>query len=125
MATQGMPSNQTWVESGDVIVRRGKFYVRERPLEASLSRAESHFEAGVRRGLGVALQAFCFLENSTCCFVEVPKDEDEAERSLMLKGQVKMSVVCDPPRATLVRHQLRWRLLSVGAKDYWRLGSGE
>ncbi|MBT6495404.1 MAG: hypothetical protein HOL01_12705 [Planctomycetaceae bacterium] len=69
---------------------------------------ERRYEEGVRRGLGINLHVFCYLNARPLCYIWLPEDETDAEYR-MLTG-LKLSAPSEPGRQTVVgiRWKLRW-----------------
>jgi hypothetical protein len=114
---QGWPSRLTWIVPGNARVVERKVLIRRTGKDALIAR--SQFEAGIRRGLGIALQAVCRLEDSAGCFVFVPQDRIQAEHCMVHEDNLKMSVLLKPDTASPVENRLRWWFLKKRGVDYW------
>lgn len=77
------------------------------------SEAEANwlYDDALRRGLGVALEVFCFLRGRPLAYVWAPRDEEDASRR-MLSG-LKLNIPAGEERRTIVEvgSRLRWMWL--------------
>ena len=117
---QGLPSAQMWVDWGDVVVDSGRFYVNRSHRQDRSQSAEERYRLAVEKDVGIAFEAICTVDHSTCCFVYLPSDQDEAVRLMMPQKGVKLSVAQSPPKAKLVTSPIAWWLLKLRARDYLR-----
>lgn len=108
--SQGHCPRLCWIFREDVVERRRRLFVRM-PGAESEAEAKRLYDEGVRRGLGVALEVFCFIGWRPLAYVWLPQDEEDASYR-MLSG-LKMSVPVGEEYRTIVevRSSLRWMLL--------------
>ena len=108
---QGYPSTLLWTAPRDLMVWRGRYFVRRRDFEESERQANAVFDHGLAQDLGVAVEAYCKTDRFTVCRVSVPDDGLDAKYRMIPESGVKMSVAVDPPAVVLVRNPLVWWLL--------------
>jgi len=109
LASQGYPKAVCWVEPSDLIVDAKRHYWI-RPRRETAMRAEQQYTKGLRRNLGVQLQAICATNAETFASVFVP--EDDLDRQYHLMGRVlKLSCPVEMPLASTVQNPLRWLVL--------------
>lgn len=77
LANQVLNSDVLWICREVFLEQWPRLYVKL-PLHNESSLAERIYDEGVRRGIGVELQVFCFVEGRPCCYVWIPKDEIDA-----------------------------------------------
>ena len=114
----GLPSREMWIDSEDVIVNKRKLFVYNAKREDRTSSAEARFRFAVERDVGIALETICTVNDATCCFVYLPSDRDEADRLMIPRKGVKLSVPTTPPEAKLVTNPVVWWLLKLRASNY-------
>ncbi|MDQ3816427.1 MAG: hypothetical protein M3362_01900 [Acidobacteriota bacterium] len=104
---QGLSSGLLWVFREDVCWRKQRLLVKVPVPEENARYAESLYNAGVNRGLGVRLDVLCLLGSRPCCYIWVPSDEEDASYA-MLSG-LKLSVPTEPVMARAVSNGSLWR----------------
>ena len=124
MQDQGLPSCRMWVDWGDVIVKNGRLYVYRSRTKDRATSAEARFQEAANRGVGVCLEAICIVKDTTCSFVYLPSNDDEADQHWIPASGVKLSVPTYPREARLVSNPIVWSLLKLRAKDYLRWTHG-
>lgn len=106
LVTHHVSSELLWVFREDVTSRKRRVFVKE-PLPSENARlAESLYERGCQRGLGVQLDALCLLGSRPCCYILLPEDELDAQY-MMVKG-LKLSVPTDWLHARSIKSNLVW-----------------
>ncbi len=108
LISQQAPSELLWVFREDVSSRKRRVLIKEPLPPENVQLAESLYERGCQRGLGVQLDAFCLLGSRVCCYICLPEDESEAQH-LMIDG-LKLSVPTDLLHARSVRSDVLWRV---------------
>jgi hypothetical protein len=116
----GWPASQRWVDWGDVIFWRGSLFVRAARDEERSRSAEQRFCLAARNDVAVVLEAICTVNTSTCCFVYLPESPDTADRLMIPRQGVKLSVATKSREAKLVTSRVYWWFLTVRGKDYLR-----
>jgi hypothetical protein len=117
LAGQNISPEFIWLFREDVVWRKRLFHVRE-PLPAENKRiAESLYERGRQRDLGIRLEVLCLLGSRPCCYVWLPKDRGDAEENGLLMSKLIMSFPTDLNRAEPVANPLMWRLYRLLAGE--------
>jgi hypothetical protein len=89
---QGFSSDLLWVFGEDIIYLPKRFLIKV-PLPAENETfAEACFNVGRERDFGLCLHTFCLLDGRPCCYVQLPKDDLDAQYSLMGNESVKYSI---------------------------------
>ena len=83
LTIQGFNSDIVWICREAVLVQWPKLYVRT-PLQNESLLVERIYNEGVRRGLGVELQVFCFVGGCPCCHIWIPQDETDANYRMLV-----------------------------------------
>ena len=113
---QGLSSDLFWVFGEDIVCLPKRFLVKV-PLPAeNEALAEALFDIGVERDFGLGLQAFCLLDGRSCCYVQLPGDDLDAQYSLMGNHSVKYSVRSDLINAEPIASSLLWQKHLLTAK---------
>jgi len=108
---QGWPKRVVWLQREDLLPKAGVFWVRQRDPGNAFQYAERIYEEGLRRGLGVSLEAVCADEKRTFAAVFFPRDEDEAQRLMIPRG-LKVSVPVEQHAATTL-NGVSWAVLRM------------
>ncbi|MCH7725979.1 MAG: hypothetical protein IH991_05790 [Planctomycetes bacterium] len=119
LASEGHCTELLWIFREDVVERCPRTYLRV-PLRNDETLVELLYDEGLQRGLGIHLNVFCFLEDRPCCYVWLPKDEEDASYRMLLG--LKVSIPADSDRRIVVpvKSRLRWTWLKCcGA---WKSG---
>ena len=112
---QNFPARICWLIPGDVVVdNQRRYWVRDRRAKAAQYAARRYAE-GIRRKLGILLQAICSNEVETFASVFVPDDDLAAQYHLIGRG-LKLSCPVERCSTTSTTNPVRWLLLS------WRYG---
>jgi hypothetical protein len=115
------PEQIVWVEREDVVWGQLQLWVRTRSTQESWDRACQKYAVGMRSGLGVTLYAFSELPGTAIAAVILPKDEDAAQRHLMLRGELKLSAATQKLKARRIANRVIWLILSRRYKASTRL----
>jgi hypothetical protein len=110
VSTHGYPSEIIWLWPDDVIVAAdGIILVRMPVPPENGARVQRAFEEGMRRGRGVLLSTLCGMAEQTCCYIWVPRNEQDAMEHLMPPG-VKFSLLTESSRrqGVAVTNRFRW-----------------
>jgi hypothetical protein len=102
---QSLNSDLLWICREVFLEQWPKLYVKL-PMHNECCLAERIYDEGLRRGIGVELQVFCFVEGRPCCYVWIPKDEIDASYR-MLSG-LKLCIR-EPGRQIVVPVKSRFR----------------
>jgi len=109
LSGQKYPETICWLMPGDVIVNAGRYWVRKREAEAT-SHAALRYEQGIRRNLGILLEAICASESETFAWVFIPEDDQDAQHHLMGHG-LKLSCPVEKHHASAISNRFKWLLL--------------
>ena len=116
----GLPARVAWVDWGDVLISQGRLYVRGFAKSSRPSTAETRFQRATDRGVGISLEAVCKVGDASCCFVYLPRDQDEAQRLMIPQTGVKLSVPTLAAEARTIKNPIAWWYLKLHATDYLR-----
>ena len=118
LAEQSVSPELVWIFREDVVSHDGAIFIREPLPKVNIAIAETLFERGWKRGLGVSLDVLCLVGSRHCGFIWLPKNEREAE--LHLLAGLKMSVPSKPMVASSVRNWFKWQWHKwFDEKSYW------
>lgn len=110
LRSQGWPDQVQWLTAGTVLFSKKRHYwINSRKIDEGMILARETYQQGVKRGLGIGIEALCQTDSATFAYVFAPTDQDEAQR-LLISG-LKLSVPLDSPPAKLVVNPLRWWVL--------------
>jgi hypothetical protein len=116
LSEQGLSSDLLWVFGEDIICLPKRFLIKV-PLPAeNESFAEVCYNIGLERNLGLCLHAFCLLDGRPCCYIELPKDDLDAQYSLMGNLSLKCSVRNDLINAEPIDSFLVWQTYRLSEK---------
>ena len=73
--------------------------------------AGTEYQSAMAGNVGLAVEAICKADRWTICRVNIPADQDEAQRQMIPQKGVKHSVRCAPLPTVLVESSIRWRIL--------------
>jgi len=106
LASLRLPGEIQWIFREDISVKYwGRTWVRVPIPAINLVCARQLYDVGRQRDIGVLLNLFCILNQTACCYVWIPNNEEEANR-MLLRG-LKLSV----PNSPRIAKQLRRRTL--------------
>src|SRR5437870_818047 len=107
---QGRQTNIRWRQPDDVLrLWDGRTIVRRRGPGAAVEWARRYFEAGRRRDVGIALDATCELDGSSCATLFWTDDPTEASYRLMPDRGLKLCVA-DPLKPGISVSGIRWSI---------------
>ncbi len=72
LLSRRLSSDLLWVFREGVCRRKQRLLVKVPVPEENAGHAESHYNAGVNRGLSVGLDVLCLLGSRPCCYVWLP-----------------------------------------------------
>jgi hypothetical protein len=81
-------------------------------VQVGLAEASQRYTEGLKRCLGILLQAICTTPTETTASVYVPTDSTDAQYHLMGRG-LKLSCPTSMLPASIVYHPLQWDLLAA------------
>jgi hypothetical protein len=110
LRAQGWPDRVQWLTAGTVLCsKKGHYWINCRKPDEGRTFAHETYQQGVRRGLGISIEALCKTDAVTFAYIFAPTDQDEAER--MLISGLKLSVPLNFQRAQMVANPFRWWVL--------------
>ena len=109
LISQNLSPELLWVFREDIVWRKQRILIKEPLPQENESVAESLYESGRQRELGIRLETLCLLGSRPCCYIWLPKDQMDAEYALLLMSNFIISVPTDLKRAESVRSPLIWR----------------
>ena len=120
----GVSSKVQWVFREDVLMDKMQVLIRTPLPENNRALAHDCFELGKQRNLGIAFQAAYSFNELTCCYIQLPLDDTEAQYRLMGNRNLKLSCRVDLGQAKGVSSYARWLikgLFSNEQHNYFRL----
>jgi hypothetical protein len=109
LASHNLSPEPLWIFREDVVWRKQRIYVTEPLPQGNEIVAESLYERGRQRNLGIRLETLCLLGSHPCCYVWLPEDQMDAEYALLLMSKFIISAPNELKRAEPVRNPLTWR----------------
>src|SRR5579872_2159334 len=103
----GLNSDLRWIFREDVVERGRRTYIRC-PLPNDLTTVETLYERGLRHGLGIHLSVFCILAGNPCCYVWLPKDEEDASYRMLSGLKLSGPPMSDRRKVIAVTSRIRW-----------------
>jgi hypothetical protein len=104
------PRNLVWLFREDVTTNKRLVRIKI-PLPVENEQiAKSRYEQGRSLGIGVCLDAFCWLESDLCCNTWFVRDLDESAQRLCYG--LKLSVATDLPCGEPIQNWLSWKMRS-------------
>lgn len=91
----GQVNDLVWSCRENVTGQGRKIAVHPSPPAVNRDLFHRHYDFGVRQGLGVGLEAFCFAGNAAYCCVWVPEDAAAADNA-MFAGGLRFSYAMEP-----------------------------
>ena len=107
----GWPQEVAFVGEDELIWAGDYFWVRLR--KAANESARDAYDNGLRRGLGVALNAVCTDSRSTYAHVYVPRDDRDRQEHMLAVNGLKLSVPLRRSHARSVRNPALWAALRL------------
>lgn len=86
-----------WVFREDVLIHRDAIWIRSPLPKSNLQYARKLFYLGLQRGLGLQITCLARVNQSSACYVVVPRDAEDAD-GMKLSGNVQFS--CPEPDRT-------------------------
>jgi hypothetical protein len=116
---QGQRDTILWIWRNSIISRRGsgsrkianrRIFIDRNALADDES-IRKYYDAGVERGLGIALRVFCVADGKPLCYIYLPEDEIAAQYSMM--SSLKCSIPTPCPTATFVNYRFLAKILRL------------
>ena len=109
LSDNGHPPKLRWVFSEDLLFDGRAVLIHIPVPEENHTLARACYELGVTRNLGINLHGLCLLDDSVCCYVQLPEDDLDAQYKLLDPRFVRFSVVVDPKEAVPCRSAIIWK----------------
>ncbi len=114
-----------WTFVEDVLSRKTdryktKFWIKLPVPEENEKFARDIFKVAQEHNLGMALTAYARCNDGLCCTIMMPKDEEDAQHSMMSPVGIRFSLVNEMPVATDVTSRFRWWLMGLLVFRYSR-----
>lgn len=119
---QGQSDTVLWIWRNSIISRRGsgsrmvanrQIFIDRHALADDES-IRQYYDAGVERGLGIALRVFCVADGTSLCYVYLPEDETAAGYSMM--SALKCSIPTPCPTAKFIKYRFVATILRLFIK---------
>jgi hypothetical protein len=124
LAANGYAPTVMWVGRQDVLFAGTKqIFVRVPPTADNEANARADFERGRKQKMGVLFKTLCKMDNVTCCYTWVPRDEEEAQCHLM-PPDLKMAVNAEESMfvGRAVRSHFKWLWLKLKHRKHQESG---
>jgi hypothetical protein len=113
LSSNGYPWRIRWITAEQIVVGDDRHhFICAEGAEVGLAEATLRYSEGLKRGLGILLQAICATPSETIANVYAPTDSTDAQYRLMGRG-LKLSCPTSMPPASIVYHPLQWDLLAA------------
>ena len=109
LADQQRPATLHWFFRDDLLLYKRNVFFRWPLPQDNQHLAEEHYQLGRKKGLGLALEVFCFDQHRAYCYVLVPEDETDAEYLMMT--DLKLSFATSPHQVWKIRTKGLWQIL--------------
>jgi len=116
LSGQGLSSDLLWVFREDVISLPNRLLIKVPLPENNETLAATCYEIGRERNFGLCLHAFCLLDGRPCCYIQLPKDDLDAQYMLLNNENLKYSVWTDLKNAEPIAKSLHWRVYRLTRK---------
>jgi len=110
LSAQGHEGEPRWVFRHDIVELGFRVFVHL-PLPDYSQQVERLYERGIRYGLGISLQVFCFLDGEPLCYIWLPEDEMDASYRMLSGLKLSIPSGAERRRITGVRSRVRWKWL--------------
>jgi hypothetical protein len=107
-ASQSLSTEFRWVFRKDVICHKQNLLIKEPIPEGNERLAQALYEHGRRRGLGLRIETLCLLNSHPCCYIWLPKTEEDAQYALHLFSRFLISAPIDLCHARSVVNPIKW-----------------
>jgi hypothetical protein len=118
----GYPSQIRWITAEQIVVGSEDchHFVCASGAEAGLAEANLRYAEGLKRGIGILLQAFCATPIETIAGVFVPTDLTDAQSRLIGPG-LKLSCPTSLIPASNVDDPIQWQLLIADFRERFEI----
>lgn len=109
LAEQQRPATLQWFFRDDLLLYKHNVFFRWPLPHDNPHLAEALYQVGREKGLGLALEVFCFDQDKAYCYVLVP--EDEADADALMMTELKLTFATSPHRVWKIRTKELWQIL--------------
>lgn len=109
LTEQERPATLYWFFRNDLLLYKRQVFLRWPLPKDNRQLAEEVYQLGRKKGLGLALEVYCFDRHNAYCYVLVPEDEADAEALMMT--ELKLSFTTSPHRVWKIRTKWLWQLI--------------
>lgn len=116
----GLPIRIVWVAPEHTIFCRDewKIFRGEGISEADI---RATYKSASEQPFGIRLAVLCRDGDTSYCYLKAPVDEDDAERQLLVRHTLKMSIPTNMPHASLINRGMRsiwYQLLELRVRKW-------
>jgi len=123
LSEQKISPDVLWVFQEEVLLRKDAVLVKVFNPDKNEDLAEELYEIGRERNLGICFHAFALLESRPCCYIQLPSDQDEAERLLIGNSYLKCSVRNPLMKAKPSTNNVMWNVRKISYGSFQELPS--
>ena len=121
LTRQNISNDLLWIFREDVASYNLRLCVKEPLPSGNEKLVESLYKRGLRRDLGIRLDVLCLLGMRPCCYIWLPKDQEDAAYALLLMSKFIISAPTEMPHARPVKNRLAWWAYKLlGEQSGWR-----
>ena len=115
LAENNYPTRIRWITPGQILQGEdGKYLVHAVSEEEARTAAESQYNAGLKAGFGILLQALCATESETIAEIYIPSDEADAKLN-RIRSSLKFTCPGTIARASYIGDPVEWQRLKSEA----------
>lgn len=123
LSEQKISPDLLWVFQEDVLLRKDAVLVKVFNPNKNEDLAEELYEIGRKRNLGICFHAFALLDSRPCCYIQLPSDQDEAERLLIGSSYLKCSIRNPLLKAKPLANTVMWNVHKISYGSFQELPS--
>ncbi len=109
LSQEGRPHQLLWLFREDVLTYQRKILLRWPLPQSNEILAAQLYEIGREKGLGINLEAFCWVGKYCCCYVLIPEDQSAAEGLMMT--ELKFNFPQDARQVIRISFPVMWNWL--------------
>lgn len=123
LSEQKISPDLLWVFREDVLLKKDAVLVKVFNSDKNEDLAEELYEIGRERNLGICFHAFALLDSRLCCYIQLPSDQDEAERLLIGNSYLKCSIRNPLMKAKPFTNSVMWSVHKISYGSFQELPS--
>ena len=123
LSEQQISSDLLWIFQEDALLRKDVVLVKTPNPDENENLAEKLYEIGRDRNLGIWFHAFALLDSRPCCYIQLPYDQDEAERLLIGNSYLKCSIRNPLMEAKPFTNKVMWNVHKISYGSFQELPS--